>query len=72
MFMSYLGRIVEECKELLGERKDKNIFLHFLKRSANNVSHYLASYNSSVADRRWGMRDVHPELLLAMSRDLMN
>lgn len=37
--LSYLGRIVEECKSLLDDLKQKNVILRFVRRSANNVSH---------------------------------
>lgn len=38
--LSYLGRVIDECKALV-------------KRSANSVAHLSATHDSSVADRKW-------------------
>ncbi|XP_074347208.1 uncharacterized protein LOC141686043 [Apium graveolens] len=35
---SYFGRIVEECRALLMELKDRGVNLRFVKRSANNLA----------------------------------
>ncbi|XP_074374501.1 uncharacterized protein LOC141714903 [Apium graveolens] len=48
---SYWGRVVDECRSLLVSLKAKNVLLRFVKRSANRVSHYLARYSCSIADR---------------------
>lgn len=59
--LSYLGRVVEECRVLLKSLKNRNVLIRFVKRSANRVSHFLARYNCFIADRIWRMGDVHPE-----------
>ncbi|XP_074346578.1 uncharacterized protein LOC141685372 [Apium graveolens] len=38
--LSYLGRIIDECKRLLLELKSRNATLRFVKRSANMVAHF--------------------------------
>lgn len=68
--LSYLGRVIDECKTLLKELRSRNVTLKFVRRSANMVAHYLARSSSSLADRRWGMRDVHPDLFRVLSDDL--
>ncbi|XP_074326725.1 uncharacterized protein LOC141664671 [Apium graveolens] len=52
--LSYLGRVVDECKQLLVDIKSRNVTLKFVKRSANMIGHYLAIYSISIADRKWG------------------
>lgn len=51
--LSYLGRIIDECKSLLNDLKNRHAVLNYVKRSANNVAHFLARHNSSIADRHW-------------------
>lgn len=48
--LSYLVRVVDECKKLLVEFRDCNVTLNTVKRSANIVAHFLARYNCSIAD----------------------
>ncbi|KAL6503124.1 hypothetical protein OROHE_023753 [Orobanche hederae] len=67
---SYLGKIVEECKQLMEELKDHSVVLRFVKRSANRVSHYLARYSCLVADRRWTEGNAHPEFISVLLNDL--
>ncbi|KAL8091728.1 hypothetical protein AgCh_034114 [Apium graveolens] len=67
--LSYLGRILEECKMLLSQLKVTNIVLHFVKRSANQVAHYLARHSSSIADCTWKKGEVHPEFLHVIVSD---
>lgn len=45
---SYLGVLIQECRELLNDLKDKG---KFIERSANNLAHAFVSCNFSVADR---------------------
>lgn len=40
--LSYLGRVVEDCKTMLVILKNQNVILRFLKRSANRISHCIA------------------------------
>ncbi|KAL8118188.1 hypothetical protein AgCh_015911 [Apium graveolens] len=69
--LSYLGRVINQCRELLLGLKNQNVMLRFVKRSANNVAHYLASYNSSLADRRWRKENIHQEFLSILCNDLI-
>lgn len=58
---SYLGRVIEECRNILASLLHKNIMFRFVKRSANRVAHYLARYSYSLADHSWRVGDVHSE-----------
>lgn len=49
--LSYLGRVVEDCRVLLLSLKARNVIIRFVKRSANRVSHFLARYSCSISDR---------------------
>lgn len=51
--LSYLGRIIDECKQLLSELKNQNVSLKFIKRCANKVHHHFVKYNCYVDDRTW-------------------
>lgn len=42
--LSYLGRLVEDCKEIMAGLRDQNVLLWFVKRSSNKVAHYLARH----------------------------
>lgn len=67
---SYLGRVIDECKGLVSELKNRIVTLNFVKRSANKVAHFLARHSSSVADRIWSGESVYPELHHVMNNDL--
>lgn len=41
-FMSYLGRVIKECRSLLASLNNKNVKFKFVKWSANKVDHFLA------------------------------
>lgn len=49
--LSYLGRVVQECRDLLASLSYKNVCFGFIKRSANKVAHFLARNHCSGADR---------------------
>ncbi|KAL8133670.1 hypothetical protein AgCh_008927 [Apium graveolens] len=68
--LSYLGRVIDECKNLLVDLRSRNVTLKFVKRSANMVAHFLARYSSSLADRSWGMGDAHPDFIHVLLKDL--
>lgn len=68
--LSYLGRVIEDCRALLKGLKDQNVLIRFVKRLANRVSHYLARYSCSIADRIWGVGDVHSEFQNVLLNDL--
>lgn len=67
--VSYLGTIIQECRNLLVGMKDKGIDLKFVKRSANNLAHTLVSCSYSVADRIWKADDVSPEIIHVLETD---
>lgn len=46
--LSYLGRVIDECKGLLSELDNCKVFLNFMKRSANKVTHFTTRHNSSL------------------------
>lgn len=68
--LSYLGRVVKECQDILASLSRRNICLRFVKRSANRVAHYLARYSCSNAERRWRVGDVHSDFLNVLLADL--
>lgn len=68
--LSYLGRVVDECKQLLSVLKERHVTLKFVKRSANKVAHLLARYQRSIADRSWSGGNAHPELSKMLRDDL--
>lgn len=57
---SYLGRVVDDCKSLVSKLKKRHVPLKFVKQSTNKVAHFLARYNSSMADRFWSGGNAHP------------
>lgn len=46
--LSYLGRVVDECKILVNELKNRHVTLNFVKRSVNKLADFLARRNSSI------------------------
>lgn len=68
--LSYFGRIIEECKYALEELKDRNVYLRFVRRSANNVAHYIARYSSLIAERIWRVDRAHSEFHNVLLKDL--
>lgn len=59
--LSYLGKVITNCRALLSGLQSQNVKLKFVRRSANRVAHYLARYSCSIADRSWKVGDVHPD-----------
>lgn len=53
--LSYLGRVIDECKILLSELNNFHVTLKFLRRSANKLVHFLTRQNSYIADRISGL-----------------
>lgn len=53
--LSYVDRVIEECKQSLKSLKDCLVSLRFVKRSANKLTQYLARYNCSIADLTWSV-----------------
>lgn len=68
--LSYFGRLIQQCKMLLEELKNKGVILRFVKRSANNLAHTLASCSYSIAERVWVPGVVYPELINILENDL--
>ena len=67
---SYFGVIVQECRNLLMEVKDKGVVLKFVKRSVNSLAHAFVSCSYSVADRIWKANDVSLEIVHILEYDL--
>lgn len=55
---------------LLSELKNRGVSLKFVKRSTNNVAHYLARYSCSIDDRIWWMSNAHPKFIHVLKNDL--
>lgn len=68
--LSYFGRVIEQFTQALEELKEHEVSLRFVKRSVNNVAHFLARHTCSVADRVWRMGFVHSEFLDVLMNDL--
>lgn len=68
--LSYFGRLIQQCKMLLEELKNKGVILRFVKRSANNLAHTLASCSYFIAERVWVPGVVYPELINILENDL--
>lgn len=50
--LSYLGKIVDDCKGLLVELKERNVTLSFVKLYANMIAHsYNEKLSCSLAER---------------------
>ncbi|XP_063943005.1 uncharacterized protein LOC135150559 [Daucus carota subsp. sativus] len=67
---SYFGAVIQQCRSLLKEMKDKGVSLKFVKLSANNLAHAFASCSYSVADRIWKANKVSPEIIHVLENDL--
>lgn len=65
--MSYFGGLINECKRLLEE--SSNVSLIFVRRSANNVAHYLARASYYVADRKIRSDNIPPDFLNVIMND---
>lgn len=68
--LSYLGRMVEDCRNLLVELKDREVSLRFVRRSANKVAHFIARNSSSLAGRNWHGDSTHPDFISVIKNDL--
>ncbi|XP_063936253.1 uncharacterized protein LOC135147271 [Daucus carota subsp. sativus] len=68
--LSYLGRVIDECKHLLTELVNREVVLKFVKRSANSVAQFIARHSSSLADRVWRGEDVPPDFIHVLFNDL--
>lgn len=67
---SYLGRVVEECRQLMEEVRNQNVVVHFVKRSANSVAHYVARYSCVITERQWDAGNVHPAFSHLLCKDI--
>lgn len=65
---SPFGMVVRECKESLDSWRD--IDLHFVKRSANQVAHKIARASRLYADRVFSEHNVPVEFLYCVEADL--
>lgn len=64
--ISYLGRVVEDCKRLLVGLQNQNVMLRFVKRFMNSVTHYLARYSFFLANCTWRMSIVSSIICFVM------
>ncbi|XP_074356015.1 uncharacterized protein LOC141695687 [Apium graveolens] len=62
--LSYLEKVIADCRTCLSDLSSQNAVLRFVRRSANSVAHYLARYSSSITDRVWRVGDVPRNLIL--------
>ncbi|XP_074356451.1 uncharacterized protein LOC141696148 [Apium graveolens] len=68
--LSYVGRLLSECKELLAELHSQNVMLRFVKRSANRVAHFLARHSYLPAHRIWRLDNICPDFYHVLCDDL--
>lgn len=68
--LSYLGRVLEDCKNMLQTLREKNVTLLFVKRSVNKVAHYLARHSSSLADCSWHTETMNRDFISVLRSDL--
>lgn len=68
--LSYLGRVIDECKGLLSELGNRKVILKFVKRSANTVAHYIARHNRSLANCVWSGENAPSNVLHVLLNDL--
>lgn len=75
--LSYVGRVEEECRQLLEECRqllvgvrDQNIELKFVKGSANRMAHFLARNIYLPADHVWRVDNNHPDFYDVLCDDL--
>lgn len=54
---SYLGRVIQEFRDMPANFSSKNVLFRFVKRSVNRVAHYLARHGYLNADRTWEVVD---------------
>ncbi|XP_074378059.1 uncharacterized protein LOC141719580 [Apium graveolens] len=66
---SYVGQLIQDCRDMLASLISKNICFRFVKRSANRAAHHPGRYNCSLADRVWRMGDVHSEFYNVLLED---
>lgn len=69
--LSYFGRVIHDCKTLLTVMHDRNVSIKFVKRSANNVAHYLARSTCSLSDRIIRVSDTPSEFIFVLMKDLI-
>ncbi|XP_074327366.1 uncharacterized protein LOC141665283 [Apium graveolens] len=65
-----VGRVVNECKELLIALQNQNVKFNFVKRSANKVAHTIARNSISVAKRSWSKCDALPHYFRVLFDEL--
>ena len=62
--ISYFGRLIQECKNLLADLKDRNVMVRFIKRSANTIAHFIAKSTYTMSDHSWRVSDYHAGSLM--------
>ena len=69
LMQSYFGRLVCDCRHLLSDLNQNCVSVNFIKRSANDVAHFLAKSTSVVADCKLGVHDLPTELQVVLLND---
>ncbi|XP_062080209.1 uncharacterized protein LOC133784961 [Humulus lupulus] len=72
VLLSYFGRIVHECRQLLLDLIHHEMSIKFVKRSANAVAHSLARSTSIISDRVVLGSDIPFELNVVLLNDLLD
>ena len=72
VLLSYFGRIVHECRQLLLDLIHHEVSIKFVKRSANAVAHSLARSTSIISDRIVSGSDVPVDLKFVLLNDLLD
>lgn len=65
MLLSYFGRVIQECRQLLFDLKYNEVSIKFVKRSADAATHSLAKSTCIVSDRTVLESDIVTTLLIA-------
>ena len=71
VMLSYYGRIISDCKDLLNELKYRHVVLRFIKRSANTVAHHLARSTCVVSDRVFCRSNAPSNFISVLANDLI-
>lgn len=66
--LSYLGRVIDECKHIFSALDNRKVILKFVKRE--NVAHFIATHSSSIADRTWSGENVPSDFIHVLLNDL--
>ncbi|XP_062089022.1 uncharacterized protein LOC133795584 [Humulus lupulus] len=71
VFLSYFGRIIQDCRRLLLDLIYHEVSIKFVKRSANAVTHSLAKTTSIISDRIVFRSAIPPDMNCVLLNDLL-